>query len=139
MNTSSIPAEAVTIYNKALERSNRGDLGSALQEYQNAIKMYPYFIEAYNNMGELYSIMGQREMAISTYNQALDIEKNYKVLLNLGVEYYNSGNYHKALVYFLDSVKQKGDFMETNYYTGGPLQHAEIRRSGEIPAEGNRS
>lgn len=118
MNTNSVPTEAVSIYNKALERTNKGDFGSALQEYQKAIRMYPYFIEAYNNMGELYSLMGERELAISIYNKALDIEKNYRILLNLGVEYYNSGNYHKALVYFMDSVKQKHDFIEGNYYTG---------------------
>lgn len=118
MNSNSVPTEAISIYNKALERTNRGDLDSALSEYQKAIKMYPYFIEAYNNMGELYSMMGERELAISTYNQALDIEKNYKILLNLGVEYYNYGNYPKALVYFLDSLRQKKDFHEGNYYTG---------------------
>ena len=118
MNTNAMPAEAVTIYNRALEKTNRGDLPTAISEYQKAIKMYPYFIEAYNNMGEIYSIMGKSELAITTYNKALDIEKNFKVLLNLGVEYYNAGNYNSALTYFLDSIKQKPDFLEGNYYTG---------------------
>jgi tetratricopeptide (TPR) repeat protein len=80
--------------------------------------MYPYFIEAYNNMGEIYSIMGKSDLAINIYNKALNIEKNFKVLLNLGVEYYNSGNYNSALTYFLDSIKLKPDFHEGNYYTG---------------------
>ena len=64
MNSNSVPTEAVTIYNNALEKTNRGDFDSALSEYQRAINMYPYFIEAYNNMGELYSLMGHRDMAI---------------------------------------------------------------------------
>ncbi len=118
MNTNAMPAEAITIYNSALEKRNKGDLPTAISEYQKAIKMYPYFIEAYNNMGEIYSIMGKSELAINIYNKALDIEKNYKVLLNLGVEYYNSGNYDSALTYFLDSIKRKPDFLEGNYYTG---------------------
>lgn len=118
MNTNAMPAEAVTIYNSALEKTNRGDLPTAISEYQKAIRMYPYFIEAYNNMGEIYSIMGKSDLAITTYNKALDIEKNYKVLLNLGVEYYNSGNYNSALTYFLDSIKLQPDFLEGNYYTG---------------------
>jgi len=118
MNTNAMPAEAITIYNSALEKTNRGDLPTAISEYQKAIRMYPYFIEAYNNMGEIYSIMGKSELAINTYNRALNIEKNYKVLLNLGVEYYNSGNYNSALTYFLDSIKRKPDFLEGNYYTG---------------------
>ncbi len=118
MNTNAMPAEAITIYNSALEKTNRGDLPKAITEYQKAIKMYPYFIEAYNNMGEIYSIMGKSDLAISIYNKALDIEKNFKVLLNLGVEYYNAGNYNSALTYFLESIKQKPDFHEGNYYTG---------------------
>ncbi|HPS59309.1 MAG TPA: tetratricopeptide repeat protein [Spirochaetota bacterium] len=131
MNSNSVPTEAVSIYNKALEKTTRGDFDSALSEYQRAINMYPYFVEAYNNMGELYSLMGNRDLAISTYNQALDIEKNYKILLNLGVEYYNSGNYQKALVYFLDSVKQKKDFQEGNYYTGLALYNMRKYKEAE--------
>ncbi|HOP64643.1 MAG TPA: tetratricopeptide repeat protein [Spirochaetota bacterium] len=118
MNSNSVPTEAINIYNRALEKTNRGDLPTALAEYQKAIKMYPYFIEAYNNMGELYSLMGQSDKAISTYTRALDIEKNYKILLNLGVEYYNSGNYKRALGYFLESVSGKPDYHEGNYYAG---------------------
>jgi len=118
MNTNSLPTEAISIYNKALENSNKGNYSVALNEYQQAITMYPYFVEAYNNMGELYSIMGERELAISTYNRALGIEKNHKILLNLGVEYYNTGNYKSALSYFLDSISENVNFIEGHYYTG---------------------
>lgn len=118
MNNNSLPTEAVSIYNSALENSNRGNYSTALNEYQQAIQMYPYFMEAYNNMGELYSIMGERDLAISIYNQALDIEKNHKILLNLGVEYYNSANFKTALTYFIDSVNVKTDFLDGHYYAG---------------------
>lgn len=113
-----MPAEAIIIYNSALERTNSGDLQTAISEYQRAVNMYPHFIEAYNNMGEIYSMMGKKELAISTYNRALNIEKNYRILLNLGVEYYNSGIFKTALDYFLDSLTQKPNFHEGNYYTG---------------------
>jgi len=118
MNINSVPTEAISIYNKALENTSKGDLSTAMAEYQKAIKMYPYFIEAYNNLGELYSLMGDNAMAISTYNRALDIARNHKILLNLGVVYYNSGNYSDALKYFLESLKERSDFHEGNYYTG---------------------
>ncbi len=118
MNTNALPSEAISIYNRALENTNRGKYSLALNEYQQAIKMYPYFIEAYNNMGEIYSIMGDREMAISTYTKALGIKKNCKILLNLGVEYYNTSNYEKALEFFLDSVSQDQNFTEGHYYCG---------------------
>ena len=129
MNTNSMPTEAVTIYNRALAMTNNGELQTAITEYQKAVKMYPHFIEAYSNMGELYSMLGKSELAISTYNRALDIEKNYRILLNLGVEYYNSGIFKTALNYFLDSLMQKPDFHEGNYYTG--LTHYNLRNYNE--------
>jgi tetratricopeptide (TPR) repeat protein len=124
-----MPTEAITIYNRALERTNNGDLQTAIAEYQKAVMMFPNFIEAYNNMGEIYSLMGKRDLAISTYNKALDIDRNHKILLNLGVEYYNSGIFKTALTYFLDSLTQKPDFHEGNYYTG--LTHYNLKNFNE--------
>ena len=118
MKSHSVPAEAIAIFNKALEKTNRGDFSNAISEYQRAIKMYPYFIEAYNNMGEIYSIIGERDLAITAYSKALEIKKNDRVLLNLGVEYYNSAHYEKALKYFHESLNENPRFHEGNYYTG---------------------
>ena len=87
MKSQSVPAEAITIYNKALEKTNRGDFSNAISEYQRAIKMYPYFIEAYNNMGEIYSIIGERDLAITAYSRALDIEKNDILQKKVGLQY----------------------------------------------------
>ena len=119
MRTSSaVPKEVVVVYNQALDLSNRGEFIPALNEYRKAIKMYPAFIEAYNNIGEIYSKMGNTEGAISTYKQALEINRNYRVLLNLGVEYYNQGDYDTALLHFYESVSQKADFLEGHFYAG---------------------
>jgi tetratricopeptide (TPR) repeat protein len=100
MKNTSVPTEAVAIYNHALELSNKGDTTTALQEYLKAIDIHPSFVEAYNNIGEIYSQMGKKKQAISTYMEALKIGKNYRVLLNLGVEHYNSKNYEIALNFF---------------------------------------
>ena len=118
MHSTSVPKEAVTIYNKALEMSNRGDYDNALKEYKRAIDMHPSFIEAYNNIGELYSQMGQQKNAISSYMDALKIERNYRVLLNLGVEHYNNRKFDTALTCFLESLEEKPRFLEGNFYTG---------------------
>ncbi|HOO71651.1 MAG TPA: tetratricopeptide repeat protein [Spirochaetota bacterium] len=118
MHSSSVPKEAVTIYNSALELSNRNDFESALKEYRRAIELHPDFIEAYNNMGEIYSRLGQKKDAIASYLDALRIDRNHRVLLNLGVEHYNNMNYESALKYFLDSLNVQPDFIEGNFYTG---------------------
>ncbi len=118
MGTSAVPIKAVDIYNRAMDMSIKGDLNSALSEYRRAIDEYPTFIEAYNNLGEIYSRIGDRDLAIKTYKHALTINKDPRLLLNLGVEYYNHRDYSNALGYFNESVIIKPDFLDGNYYTG---------------------
>ncbi|MCP4138217.1 MAG: tetratricopeptide repeat protein [bacterium] len=118
MNATSVPTDAIAIYNNALELSNRGDYYTALNEYEKAIKIHPTFVEAYNNIGEIYSQMGNKDRAISTYMEALKIDKNHKILLNLGVEHYNAGDLNAALSHFHESLAKDPGFMEGNFYAG---------------------
>lgn len=118
MKEMGVPTEAASIYNQALALSNEGNYAQAIEKYMHAVNVFPQFIEAYNNIGEIYSRMGNSEKAIQAYVKALSIKKNHKVLLNLGVEYYNAGDYKKALQYFHESLQLKSDFIEGNFYTG---------------------
>jgi len=117
MNSMSVPTEVITIYNEALQDSNRGNFDKALIGYYKAIEIYPDFIEAYNNIGEIYSQLGDKDQAISSYTKALTISRDHRVLLNIGVEYYNSKNFSAALKYFQESTIKKIDFVEGNFYT----------------------
>ncbi|MDA3900824.1 MAG: tetratricopeptide repeat protein [Spirochaetes bacterium] len=112
----SVPSEAIDIYNNALNFSNMGKYDVALNEYKRAISIYPQFLEAYNNIGEIYSKMGDFSNAITTYEEALTISRNDRVLLNIGVEYYNQQKYDKALVYFKDSISINPGFLESHFY-----------------------
>ncbi|MBP7584773.1 MAG: tetratricopeptide repeat protein [Spirochaetes bacterium] len=118
MMTQAVPQEVVSIYNNALLLSSRGDFTRALYEYERAISLYPAFIQAYNNIGEIHSRLGNSELAISSYMKALTINKNNRVLLNLGVEYYNRKDYGASLRYFKDSLALDPGFLEGNFYTG---------------------
>lgn len=113
-----VPKEAVSVYNHALDLSNKGDYHPALAEYKKAIEMHPMFIEAYNNIGEIYSKMGDADNAISSYLDALKIDRHYRVLLNLGVEYFNKGQYIAALGHFQESVSIDDNFIEGHFYAG---------------------
>ncbi len=118
MITSSVPREAVVIYNQALELSNQGDHDAALGEYRRAIEAYPAFVAAYNNIGEIHAQRGESDRAISSYLEALKIEPHHRVLLNLGVEHYNREHFDQALKYFKESVAREPRFVEGNYYAG---------------------
>ncbi len=131
MMSHSVPKEAIAVYNKALKLSNSGDFDTALEEYRKALQLYPSFIEAYNNMGEIYSHLGESEQALSAYNNALKIERNYRVLLNIGVEHFNSEKYTEAISFFKESVSLKSDFLEGNYYTGLAFYNQKDYREAE--------
>jgi len=118
MKQTAVPSEVIEVYNNALEMTSRGKLDDALDEYRRAILMFPRFIEAYNNIGEIYSRLGDSASAIDSYNEALTISRNYRVLLNLGVEYYNEGLFEKALTLFVESIQQNPNFLEGNFYSG---------------------
>ena len=118
MHKIALPTNVVSIYNHALELSNRGEFRLALNEYKKAIEVYPSFIEAYNNIGEIYSRIGESKLAISTFYDALKINRNHNILLNLGVEYYNNKDFETSLKHFLESVSLKQNFLEGNFYTG---------------------
>ncbi len=131
MGISAVPIKAVGIYNNAMSFSIKGDFNSALNEYKKAIDYFPTFIEAYNNIGQIYSRIGKSELAISTYKKALTIDKSPNLLLNLGVEYYNHRAYENALDYFKESVIMKPSFIEGNYYSGISLFNLKDYRTAE--------
>lgn len=118
MITNSVPRDAVVIYNRALDLSNRGKLDAALAEYWKAIDLYPEFVAAYNNIGEIHARKGDSEKAIESYLEALKIDKHHRVLLNLGVEHFNRDNLDQALKYFTEALSREPQFLEGNYYAG---------------------
>jgi tetratricopeptide (TPR) repeat protein len=118
MISNSVPQEAVAIYNHALELSNKGDLARALDEYQKALEVHPKFVAAYNNIGEIHARMGDRARAIDNYKEALKISKHFRVLLNLGVEYFNARDFKNALKFFKESLSKSPNFLEVNFYSG---------------------
>lgn len=118
MNNTSIPKEAISIYNNAFEIAASGNILLAIEQYKKAIELCPNFIEARNNMGELYSQLGDSNRAIETYQDALKFSGNHKLFFNLGLEFYKAERYDEALGYFLEAVSKENDFAEANYYAG---------------------
>jgi tetratricopeptide (TPR) repeat protein len=126
MRTNSIHIDAVSLYNNAQLFTERGDMAAALAEYKRAIEIHPQFVEAFNNIGQIHAQMGNKNLAIDAYENALKINRDPKVLLNIGVEYFNSGKFDTALPYFIDSLSLSNDFLEAHFYTG--LTYYELQK-----------
>ncbi len=78
----------------------------AVAEYRLALKVYPDYKQAWNNLGSAYRALGRKEKALSAYSRAIKIDPRYAlVYYNLGVVYDSAGRYEKALEYYGEAVK----------------------------------
>jgi len=110
--------EAIEAYNKALDNLlylnpqeahlNLGVAYLSLKQYQKAkvhleeaIRIVPTFVPAYNSLGITYEGLGQDDKARSAYEKALELNPQYvDAYLNLGKLFYRSGERQKAIECF---------------------------------------
>ena len=79
-----------------LFKINRLDEG--MRDLEKAYLDHPYHIHILNNLGSCYQTKGNSLKAIEYYNRALKISPNFNdCLLNLGVVYFQMGDYQKAM------------------------------------------
>src|SRR5262249_25892371 len=52
----------------------KGELGTALTDYNSALRLDPNFAKAYNNRAVLYKKMGERAKALADYEVALRLD-----------------------------------------------------------------
>ena len=118
MKSLPVPKDAVNAYNNGCELAARGDLSGAIEEYRRAIRIYPEFIKARGNIGELYSQLGDSSKAIAAYQDALNFSRDYDLLFKMGFEHYKAGRTGDAFRYFAESIREYPDFRDANYYAG---------------------
>ena len=69
--------------------SEKGDLEAAIENYKQALKIKPDYVQAYNNIGIALKDKGDLEAAIESYKQALKIKPDYAEV------YRNLSNIHR--------------------------------------------
>ena len=57
-------------------------LGSAIDDYDEAIRLDPQFASAYYNRGLAYQRLGQSERAIKDFNEAIRLNPQYAAAYN---------------------------------------------------------
>jgi tetratricopeptide (TPR) repeat protein len=70
---------------RGLERSKRGDLAGAMEDFDEAIRLNPDFARAYNNRGNARSDLGDRRRALEDYDRALELAPEF------ALAHYNRG------------------------------------------------
>ncbi|MDZ7991789.1 MAG: tetratricopeptide repeat protein [Nostoc sp. EfeVER01] len=115
-NVSTLNKEAVYFY-RGVCYYNNSNFNEAIADYNQAIKLKPDFVEAYNNRGNTYAKQGNYTQAFTDYNKAINLNPNLAEAYNgRGIVYRNQGKYTQALVDFNKAIELKPNNAEA--YTG---------------------
>ena len=89
------------LFQKANSMVAQGRYEEAVDLYLEAIRLYPGFKEAYNNMGVAYALLGDTASAMRAFRQAIKIDSLYiDPFLNLASCYAGQGYGDSAVKYY---------------------------------------
>lgn len=106
-------------YNIGFAHHQSGDLASARQAYQRAIRLNPQYARAQTNLGALYRETGETDRAIQAFSAALQSEPDLlEALNNLGLVYRDQGKFQEALVAFKQVIQKNPELAEAHFNLG---------------------
>ena len=92
-----VPKPALEQFNKAGEAIQKKDLKLAAEKFNEAIRLYPQFAEAYAQLGALYLKTGELSKAEEALQKSLQLnEKNPAAQLNYGIVLLNQRKMFEA-------------------------------------------
>jgi tetratricopeptide (TPR) repeat protein len=98
--------QAVEYRNKGYEVQKLGDIDKAIEYYQKAISINPYYATPHNDLGILYEEKGWFDRAETHYQKAIQIDPNYlSTYSNLALLYENRNEKDKASFYWMKRFK----------------------------------
>jgi tetratricopeptide (TPR) repeat protein len=103
---------ALAYSNRGVEWKAKGELATAIADYDEAIKADPQQPAAYNNRGIAHAAGAQYDKAIADYNKANP--KYASALNNRGLAYFSSGRQERALADYDEAIKIEPDAVRLN-------------------------
>ena len=86
---------------------------AAINNYKKALKINPYYADAYSNMGNVLKDKGDLEAAIQSYKQALKIKPDYaQAYNNMGNALKDKGDLEAAIESYKQALKIKPDYAQ---------------------------
>jgi tetratricopeptide (TPR) repeat protein len=91
---------------------------ASLRHFKRALSLKPRFPEVHNNMGNLYLLLRKWDLAIASYQKAVE-DVLYKTphfaFTNMGLAYYNKGDYEKAIEVYRYSIELEPTYSTTYF------------------------
>ncbi len=95
---SNVPSKAHAAYQRAMESIGKGQLEIAIPSLQEAIRIYPEYVRARNDLGVVFMKLNRLDEAAATFRQATEINKRFfHPRMNLGIVLTQQHKYKEAL------------------------------------------
>jgi type IV pilus assembly protein PilF len=108
------PEDPFTQHDLGLCYREKKHMAEAITHLKRAIELKPGYTPARNSLGRVYLEIGQVDKAIAIFKEiskdALYATPHYP-LANLGLAYYQKGNYATALRYYHQALKKEPNFV----------------------------
>ncbi|MBX9877450.1 MAG: tetratricopeptide repeat protein [Candidatus Obscuribacterales bacterium] len=117
-------AMAIKHYNRGVELHQTGFLNQAVEEYKAAIESDPTLLEAYTNLGLIYSFQRSYAKAIEAFNKALELKSKDTTALNgLATVLYARGRVDEAMAKWKEAIDINPRFASAYCNMGTALEN----------------
>ncbi len=117
-------AMAIKHYNRGVELHQTGFLNQAVEEYKAAIESDPTLLEAYTNLGLIYSFQRSYAKAIEAFNKALELKSKDTTALNgLATVLYARGRVDEAMTKWKEAIDINPRFASAYCNMGTALEN----------------
>lgn len=99
-------AEAVALFNSGQDAHEKGDLNTAIQSYEKALKVIPEFPEAELQRGSAYQSLGKLDEAEAAFRRAVGFREDWSLgLANLGSVLVRKRKFEEAETYLTKAIE----------------------------------
>lgn len=127
-----VPKPALVHYDKAVEQAKKGDHPGAVEELKLAIKEYPSFMLAFNELGVQYLKLNQLENADEAFQSALKITPDaFAALINRGITNFMMKRYGEAVPILRKALAKNDQSAVGHYFLGQALANLGLFEDAE--------
>lgn len=119
-----VPKDAVSKYEKGMQKASKNDPKGAVADFDAAIALYPNFAAAYYEKGSALLKTNELDKAIEAFVKAISIKPEYtEAKYGYALAQFGKKNYEVAAAAFNDVLQQRKDMAEAHLNLGIALFH----------------
>lgn len=120
-----VPRKAKAAYKRAMEEVSNRKFQSAINSLEQAITIYPQYVNAYNDLGVIYLKLNEFEQAAANFRKAIEIDKRFfHPRLNLGIVLSKQSKYKEAVEILATLYNENHGMLEVRLAYGKALRGA---------------